>query len=521
MDARASSLKAVREGELSEGRHNCGNKQSFIAPCSTTNQLNTPASEIHRCKEPVHPCFALCAAPGGRCFEVGNEDEKAHCYKGLDQKYFSHSGPHFCGSGHWCNRRCPGCNKRCIKSLKKVANGVEVKFEEHEGLCKAVHCEALNLKVEDYQGGNTSSTSGLWCSHVCTELGRGHVHLVPCQSNSDCCKGADRHRRSQDMDKSESHRPDGMIRKRQAVEHELDHEQFWRDYAKFNDPTEKKAHVPYFGLCPAYCGSVSEIIAKQSVSSKHHCNERLWHTPLKEVPPRLKDGHISGKGHYFRCNHGRFIILIIDRSGTMGSKDGGPLTRLKQVRDACKDFLSHICRTDKSHFVSVISFNREACIGVPFQGISSGISSVTTYLSDLSAEDSTRFVPALTEAANVIQQTQGSWANILSENDEMNSRERLEPAVFFLSDGIAHDKKRDILENIRKLHSNHQAAISTCYFGLTSNEEAERAIELLREMAKNGGGNFYAAPSGQDLLQSLKDFGEKSLARIVCGYDPR
>ena len=128
------------------------------------------------------------------------------------------------------------------------------------------------------------------CHIFCNNLGRGHIHVVPCQNrtvnNDNCPKEPEkRHQTTTYLPHPNMHKD------------EMTHEAYWNSI-QFEDPCLASAQDE-FRECPAFCSSADH----DEGSSKSYCLLPLWHKPLTKDSQDTSKSLTLKQGHLFACKH--------------------------------------------------------------------------------------------------------------------------------------------------------------------------------------------------------------------------
>ena len=462
--------------------------------------------DSHVCDKQEHDCDKTCNVQGGRC--PGRRDASANpCVVPIYRSGISHEGPHFCGQTHLCGKRCPCCDAYCSKRLVSVEDVRQriTQFTNHEGLCNTdAHQTAKNLRIKNSLGYTEASCEGEWCGNVCIRLGRGHLHLVPCQEENMIC--------------TNHHEPDVSG---QILDQVL-HFNFWEHFAHFEDPCRDRGQQKIFSKCPMYCSSKTE--SEIELNSEGFCQGELWHADYSEDTDA--DGHVIG-GHLFSCCHYKHIIVVVDCSYSMTLKmdtDEGveatpstsqlaacsKRTRLDMVKQATINFLKQLNNASKTFIVSVICFSNMAQVTIDSGDVATACQQLSTTEWTEVEHSGTQYIPAIDQVTLILRSRQS-----LKKRDDPFYK----PAIFFLSDGQTNETDTDTIymySKVRELVERYDATFSTCLYG----PDKDGARETLLKMSESGPGNFYEAPTGEKLQEDLNDF-KASLykTRTISGYN--
>ena len=212
-----------------------------IPPFATTHP-----EEKHACSAKTHTCTTVCPT----CENI--------CHKPVDHHLKSKNALHDCCHGNMVNRYF-------------IANEDDIIVGEHR-----------------YAVGESSVAEK--CHIFCNNLGRGHIHVVPCQNrtvnNDNCPKEPEkRHQTTTYLPHPNMHKD------------EMTHEAYWNSI-QFEDPCLASAQDE-FRECPAFCSSADH----DEGSSKSYCLLPLWHKPLTKDSQDTSKSLTLKQGHLFACKH--------------------------------------------------------------------------------------------------------------------------------------------------------------------------------------------------------------------------
>ena len=211
----------------------------------------------------------------------GLERGKRQCCKIIPagQQQHSRQSEHICSSApsdHFCGVPCPFCDQPCHLKVN------------HDGLHDTLHT-ASKYKYDQEQKGLVpiGPGKGLTCSQLCSEAGRGHVHVHQEEYSAvseEVCQ-----------DSQNGHDLASSGRRHTSQRDILTHARFWFVQG-FKDP-HLPEDLPTFKMCPAVCPDDANF-----------CKGELWHP---SVLPVVGDGsqilvakeHSEHEGHRFSCSH--------------------------------------------------------------------------------------------------------------------------------------------------------------------------------------------------------------------------
>jgi len=98
----------------------------------------------------------------------------------------------------------------------------------------------------------------------------------------------------------------------------------------FKDPYSRDDQSN-FAKCDAMCAGPEHSATASGPAQPSYCTSPLFHAPQAQPNRSVGLGHISSDGHTFSCRNPAVmqqafhVIFVIDRSGSMGTKDRRPL----------------------------------------------------------------------------------------------------------------------------------------------------------------------------------------------------
>eukprot|EP01118_Nematostelium_gracile_P009497 TRINITY_DN3211_c0_g1_i3.p1 TRINITY_DN3211_c0_g1~~TRINITY_DN3211_c0_g1_i3.p1 ORF type:complete len:578 (+),score=46.23 TRINITY_DN3211_c0_g1_i3:546-2279(+) len=477
--SRSCSSQDHFHGQLDIGRKYCEENQ---IPWIEEDQE-------HFCSD-NHPCNHLCEAEGvcklkvemmrekvdetfvGKrgtfTYQAVTEctEEREYCCKRIPPKSKSHEGSHVHTLDdrvlHTCNVKCPSCGYFC-----------ELEYEHSESYHKASHgnmrntyfisdTENIDIGEKKYVAGESGSAE--MCNIFCSSRGRGHIHILPCDSADEnvCTYAKSDGRRHQ----TKPYGPNEHLEK-----DELTHETYWKTIG-FEDPCLKEEKLS-FQLCPAQCNGEHED------DEVKYCMLELWHDPAVKGP--ADKGTISKDGHHYDCEHeqGRYhIVFCLDDSGSMQGRNW------KDLCQAVYDFISKRLETSDKDLISFVIYNDTA--RVTGEKIPISEPNISQYLTFKSG--GTNFASAFHECHEV-----------LSRNDF----EKYSPLLLFLSDGGSSDGDREVIA-LKSFYLSKGLTFYTIIFGNDS-----YGASKLKSLADLGGGTFLWSADGISLSKTFVEISSK------------
>ncbi|KAG2499720.1 hypothetical protein HYH03_002654 [Edaphochlamys debaryana] len=451
--------------------HTCGQPCHLAGAARNCNQrcsLPPGHDGRHECDSGNHLCAAacdldgcgnLCIAPYGtahdthQCGEAGCPQQCALCHRRCAHPSHFHGRDegekHLCGEAHDC--REPGSRKPRLccadgaceirselqRETRRTFAGARGTFEyayrtrqqamrhatQHGNMEHSVFVARqaeVDVGERRYAVGETGIAET--CDGFCAALGRGHVHVLPCDPSR-----CDRDGPSLVEGRRHVHEPYCTGGEAAEVD-ELTHDAYWEALG-FECPCGEDQRAS-FRLCGAKCGSA----AHDADPDNPHpgCVLPLWHEPVSAsaLPPELagRAGHVTPGDHFVPCDHssGEFgkysITLILDRSGSMATplaKPSSPLVRgsarfgphldnlLGTVYEAAHALMSMRRQRNGEDLISVVEFNTEACVRLELERLGAAPDAPRVLLERLlehgSAEGGTLFAAGLRLAYNQLR----------------------------------------------------------------------------------------------------------------------
>ncbi|KAF7356372.1 VWFA domain-containing protein [Mycena venus] len=232
----------------------------------------------------------------------------------------AHSGPHSHSSDttpfHFCETRCESCGYFCT-----LPRGHPQKEHEtsHGSMSKTRWAvdgpDGTALELNGRKFGSNDDGAPMMCNLVCQEMGR-HAHLVYCRADDAAACGG------KEIQHIKTRITPNPARAKDWITHSL----FWKR-SGFKDPYSRPDQAN-FSKCDAMCPDSEHAGTATNPPHPSYCMLPIFH-PSATVAAGL--GYLSNDGHVFNCKNPSVtqqafhVIFVIDRSGSMGSSDRGPL----------------------------------------------------------------------------------------------------------------------------------------------------------------------------------------------------
>ena len=244
--------------------------------------------------------------------------EKSKCRQKLKPFTRGHEGMHSCSTEfHFCMSLCPTCENICNKQVNHEKDGDTLHHARHGNMrrCFFVANED-DIQIGDHKYKVGEPAVAEMCHMFCNTLGRGHIHIVECDSEDPtaCIYSASSDGRRHE---TTEYQPNPEIPK-----DEITHEAYWT-LIGFQDPCQETED---FEKCPVYC-AVDSHDADEETS---FCDLAIWHEPVQSLSDvGRNEGLVTKDGHVFPCTHPMGIyhfILCLDDSGSMTGSPWWDLT---------------------------------------------------------------------------------------------------------------------------------------------------------------------------------------------------
>ncbi|KAF6266711.1 hypothetical protein COO60DRAFT_1632767 [Scenedesmus sp. NREL 46B-D3] len=315
-------------------RHRCTNRgcprvcQLCGFACACSDHFHPEeAGALHLCGN-SHPCSQPCAAQG--LCEIRSElrrERKVFKAQRGDIEY-----EHI--TGQVANRHpCPCCGYRCTKP-----HGHEDRHETQHGnmrntyfVSDAAQSAEIDVGERKYVRGEQGMAET--CDNYCSVMGRGHVHVLPCDITQ-CDVGGQATLQEGQRRHARCRYSNGRADSEMQPKDELVHDAYWEAIA-FRDPCTEQQRAE-FRLCGATCGSHAHDQDEHEGNPLPRCLLPLWHAPVADalaaqavVPAGTPASRVSQAGHVYACDHGSgyscfHTVLVIDRSGSMADRSVQP-----------------------------------------------------------------------------------------------------------------------------------------------------------------------------------------------------
>ena len=206
------------------------------------------------------------------------------------------------------------------------------------------------------------------CHLFCKSLGRGHIHVVKCESNdpNNCVHLANDDSRRHE---SKKYGPNFDVPK-----DEITHKAYWTSIG-FQDPSQQ-IDAENYEKCPAYC--TAELHEKEG--SQSFCILPIWHPSAETLIGTNRESGLVIDGHLFSCSHqvATHFVLCLDDSRSMSGRgvrglfsndtpgEGSPW---QDLVTAVNSFVEKRKTESASDMLSVVIFNKVPCITAEYKPI--------------------------------------------------------------------------------------------------------------------------------------------------------
>ena len=406
--------------------------------------------------------------------------KKEKCRQKLKPFTTRHDGGHSCSKEvHFCTTICPTCENFCNKAANHENNGDTLHHTRHGNMRKCFFVaneDEIQVGTHKYKVGEPAVAE--ICHVFCKSLGRGHIHIVECDSEDStaCIYSA---RKDQRRHESTRYHPNP-----EKPKDEITHKAYWASVG-FEDPCQE-IDAEDFQKCPAYCAAEMHEEEEEQI----FCEQPLWHNPVTSMAEISRmSGFLTKDGHVLPCQHPSGIyhfVLCLDASGSMTGKPWDDVIGAVRVFVAQRLVLSS--STDR---MSIVIYNSNAKIAAEYQPINSFSRNWLTFMSG-----GTDFSIALNTADQII----GSH---LDEN--------IKPVLIFMSDGGSSNGEVEMEQLARKYSVSNGLDVYTLGFGIIQ-------FEKLKEMARLGRGQFLEAVDGLQLRTMFVEISAKHPANIGVSF---
>ncbi|KAJ7231899.1 hypothetical protein B0H12DRAFT_204922 [Mycena haematopus] len=325
--------------------------------CSDTDHLHgLQAGAIHLCGQ-THNCSASCQAPGiceiqtapqsieatftgqHETFQYTKYSQVAKrlpCVFPIPPGEKEHAGPHNHSTEpvpfHFCETRCESCGYFCTLPRGHPQQEHETSHGSMSKTRWAVDgAEGTALELSGRKFGSNDDGAPMMCNLVCQELGR-HAHVDYCRADdAAACSGAEIQHIKARMTPNPARAKDWISHSlfwRRAGELQMGPRTVFEEFkVEMSDPYSRPDQVN-FSKCDAMCPDTEHAATATNPPHPSYCVLPLFHPPAK-VAAGL--GYLSNDGHVFNCKNPSVmqqafhVIFAIDRSGSMGYGDRGPL----------------------------------------------------------------------------------------------------------------------------------------------------------------------------------------------------
>ncbi|KAJ5068260.1 protein sey1 [Anaeramoeba ignava] len=401
--------------------------------------------------------------------EQNQEKENDYCgYKCKSCGYFcslpkGHPGLHFCRHGN-------------------MKDGIIVTEKEQD----AIQFNKINLRTGE-------SAKSFICTHQCILFGRGHIHLIPVNDiNFNDIPEEDRNyirlAQNQYSDNVQYYEATCYF--------------YWQHYLKFESGFSNEEKFE-FSRCGAKCRSkfmkqkkimqkittnkpknIDKNLSKRGARHPPYCVLPMWHKPWdpNEIPDGQAQGYTSTDGHFFPCNHPNTGIfanyhhyLIIDRSGSMGSKD---------VKPSVYDWI-YECKTTKK--IDALLLLLMSKVDTIFQSQIVDSNLIERYCRNIKPRGGTSFKVAFERGFNLL--------------NNLDDRERqIRPVFVLLTDGEDWEPQQTMNLLQQNIPNFPDLIIHTIGFG----SDVGNSPQFLKQIANLGNGDFHLAKDNIELAEVFK-----------------
>ena len=408
--------------------------------------------------------------------------EKLKCRQKLKPFTRMHDGGHSCSTEvHFCMAICPTCENICNKAVNHEHDGDLLHHARHGNMRKCFFVateDDIQVGTHKYKVGEPAVAE--MCHIFCNTLGRGHIHIVECDSEDPtaCVYSAKDDRRRHESTK---YQPNPEVPK-----DEITHEAYWASIG-FQDPCQE-IDAEDFEKCPAYCAA--EVHEKEDEQT--FCEMSIWHNPVKSLADvNRTSGFLTKDGHVFPCSHPSGVyhfVLCLDDSGSM---TGNPWNDLVTAVNAFVAQRQSLPSSASSEMISIVIYNSVARIAAEYQPMSSFSRDWLKFNSG-----GTDFSIALTTADQIV-------GRHLDKN--------IKPVLIFMSDGGSYNGEVEMEQLARNYRVSNGLEVYTLGFGSIQ-------FEKLRELARLGKGQFLEAVNGLDLRTTFVEISAKHPANIGVSF---
>ncbi|XP_075241109.1 uncharacterized protein LOC142336283 [Convolutriloba macropyga] len=405
--------------------------------------------------------------------------EKLKCRRKLESFTRVHDGDHSCSTEvHICTAKCPTCENICDKPINHQNEGDILHHARHGNMRKCFFIaneDDIQVGSHKYKVGEPAVAE--MCHIFCNSLGRGHPHIVECDSLDPtlCAYIAKEDGRRHETTK---YHPNPDIPK-----DEITHDAYWT-LIGFQDPCQE-VDIEQFQKCSAFCSAEDHEKDDETM----FCQMPLWHEPVKSInEANLVDGFVTKDGHVFPCNHPVGIyhfVLCLDDSWSMGGQPWEDLV------NGVLTFIAQRLNQSSSDMLSIEIYNQSGRIVAEYIPITCFQKSVLTYNGG-----GTDFSVALNLADEVIGR---------------HIEKHVIPVLIFMSDGGSYNGEIEMENIAKKYRVAHGLQVYTLGFGKVY-------FEKLRELARLGHGEHIDAVNGVELKTAFVDISAKHPPKIGVAF---
>ncbi|XP_075243518.1 uncharacterized protein LOC142337848 [Convolutriloba macropyga] len=407
------------------------------------------------------------------------QGKKLKCRHKLEPFTKSHAGSHSCSTRfHFCTKVCPTCENICNKAVNHESEGDTLHRTIHGNMrkCFFVANEGdIQVGSHKYKAGEPAEAE--MCHIFCNSLGRGHIHIVECDTNdpTSCVYNAKRDGRRHQTTKywPHPHKP----------KDEITHKGYW-DSVGFEDPC-REVGCDDFEKCPAYCPAETH----EEEGEVSYCELGIWHDPVHSLSDvERSSGILSKDGHVFACSHTTGVyhfVLCLDDSGSMR---GPPWEELVV---AVQTFVSQRIQESENDMLSIAIHNHDTRVKA-------------------------EFIPIADFSASLLDFKGGKtdFSRALQVSDQLIGRnldKNVKPVLIFMSDGICNYGEMEMEAIAHKYVNANKLEVYTLGFG-------EVNFDKLKELARLGRGQYISAVNGLELKTAFVEISAKHPTTIGISF---
>ena len=371
---------------------------------------------------------------------------------------------------------CPTCENICNKQVNHEKDGDTLHHARHGNMRRCFFvANEHDIQIGDHKYKVGEPAVAEMCHIFCNTLGRGHIHIVECDSEDPtaCVYSA-----SSDGRRNETteYQPNP-----ENLKDEITHEAYWT-LIGFQDPCPETED---FEKCPAYC-AVDSLDADEETS---FCDLAIWPEPVRSLSDVGRNERLVTKdGHVFPCTHPIGIYLFVLCLDASGSMTGRPW---KDLINAVHTFVLQRLAITSKDMLSIAIHNHQTRIAAEYEPMSSFSQSWLSF-----AGAGNNFSIALNVADGII-------GRHLDKN--------VKPILVFMSDGGCGNGEVEMDKISNRYRVAYGMKVYTIGFG-------NIWFEKLRELARVGRGHYAEAVDGMELKTAFVEISAKHPATIVVSF---